>query len=123
VGKRIDQVRVLFNGAGASGISCARHYLNLGVRQENIVMCDTKGVIYKGRKQGMNPYKERFASDTGARTLAEAFVGADVFFGLSCADCVTPDMLRSMARDPIIFALANPDPEISYDVAVATRPD
>jgi len=123
VGKRIDQVKVVFNGAGASGISCARHYLNLGVRRENIVMCDTKGAIYKGRKEGMNPYKERFAAETDARTLADAFVGADVFFGLSSANCVTPDMLRSMARDPIVFALANPDPEIPYDVAVATRPD
>src|SRR5579862_1994364 len=123
VGKRIGEVRVLFNGAGASGISCARHYLNLGVKRENIVMCDTKGVIYQGRKDGMNPYKERFAAQTEARTLAEAFVGADVFFGLSSANCVTPEMLRSMARDPIIFALANPDPEIPYDVAVAARPD
>ncbi len=123
VGKRIGDVRVVFNGAGASGISCARHYLNLGVRLENIVMCDTKGVIYKGRKEGMNSYKERFAADTPARTLTEALAGADVFFGLSSANCVTPEMLRGMARDPIIFALANPDPEIPYDVAVATRPD
>ncbi|HLY06175.1 MAG TPA: NADP-dependent malic enzyme, partial [Rhizomicrobium sp.] len=123
VGKRIDQVRVVFNGAGASGISCARHYLNLGVRRENIVMCDTKGVIYKGRKEGMNPYKERFAAETEARTLADAFVNADVFFGLSSANCVTREMLLAMARDPIIFALANPDPEVPYDVAVATRPD
>ena len=123
VGKRIDQVRVVFNGAGASGISCARHYVNLGVRRENIVMCDTKGVIYKGRKEGMNPYKELFAADTTARTLADAFVGADVFFGLSSANCVTPDMLLTMARDPVVFAMANPDPEIPYDVAVAARPD
>jgi malate dehydrogenase (oxaloacetate-decarboxylating)(NADP+) len=122
-GKRIEEVKVVFNGAGASGISCAQHFVNLGVRRENIIMCDTKGVIYKGRKAGMNPYKERFAAETGARTLAEAFVGADVFFGLSTGNCVTADMVRVMARDPIIFALANPDPEIAYDVAVAARPD
>ncbi|HTQ53305.1 MAG TPA: phosphate acetyltransferase [Bryobacteraceae bacterium] len=123
VGKRIGEVRVVFNGAGASGISCAQHYVNLGVRRENILMCDTKGVIYKGRQQGMNPYKERFAAETDKRTLTEAFVGADVFFGLSSGNCVTPEMLKAMARDPIVFALANPDPEITYDEAVAARPD
>jgi len=123
VGKRIDQVRVVFNGAGASGISCARHYVNLGVRRENILMCDTKGVIYKGRKAGMNSYKELFAAETDKRTLAEALVGADVFFGLSSGNCVTPEMLMGMAHDPVVFALANPDPEIPYDVAVAARPD
>ncbi|MGA2737991.1 MAG: phosphate acetyltransferase [Bryobacteraceae bacterium] len=122
-GKKIGDVRVVFNGAGASGISCARHYVNLGVRREKILMCDTKGVIYKGRTEGMNPYKELFAAATPARTLADAFVGADVFFGLSSANCVTPEMLRSMAPNPIVFALANPDPEIAYDLAVATRPD
>jgi malate dehydrogenase (oxaloacetate-decarboxylating)(NADP+) len=122
-GKKIEEVRVVFNGAGASGISCARHYINLGVRRENILMCDTKGVIYKGRQAGMNPYKERFAAETAARTLADALVGADVFFGLSTGNCVTPEMLRTMARDPIVFAMANPDPEIPYDVAVAARPD
>jgi malate dehydrogenase (oxaloacetate-decarboxylating)(NADP+) len=122
-GKRIGDVRVVFNGAGAAGISCAQHYVNLGVRRENILMCDTKGVVYKGRKEGMNPYKERFAADTEARTLADAFVGADVFFGLSSGNSVAPDMLLTMAHDPVIFALANPDPEIAYDVAVAARPD
>ncbi|HWQ56777.1 MAG TPA: NADP-dependent malic enzyme [Bryobacteraceae bacterium] len=122
-GKRIDQIRVVFNGAGASGISCATHYERLGVRRENIVMCDTNGVIYRGRTKGMNPYKERFASDSSARTLTEALVGADVFFGLSCANCVTPEMIMGMAPDPVIFAMANPDPEIAYDLAVAARPD
>src|ERR1700728_3535265 len=111
-GKRIDLVKVVFNGAGASGISCAKHYVKLGVSRQNIVMCDTKGVIYKGRREGMNSYKERFAAETEARTLAEALVGADVFFGLSSANCVTPEMLLTMARDPIVFAMANPDPEI-----------
>ncbi|MGA2590616.1 MAG: NADP-dependent malic enzyme [Bryobacteraceae bacterium] len=123
VGKRIEQVRVVFNGAGASGISCAQHYVKLGVRRENIMMCDTKGVVYKGRKTGMNPYKERFAVDTEARSLSDALVGADVFFGLSSGNCVAPEMLMTMARDPIVFAMANPDPEIPYDVAVAARPD
>jgi malate dehydrogenase (oxaloacetate-decarboxylating)(NADP+) len=97
--------------------------VNLGVRRENILMCDTNGVIYKGRQKGMNSYKELFAADTEERTLSDAFVGADVFFGLSSGNCVTPEMLLTMAHDPIIFALANPDPEIAYDVAVATRPD
>lgn len=122
-GKKIGDVKVVFNGAGASAISCASHYVNLGVRVENIVMCDTKGVIYEGRKEGMNAYKARFASKTKARTLTEALVGADVFFGLSSGGAVTPEMVKGMAPDPIIFALANPDPEISYDAAKAARPD
>ena len=122
-GKRLDTIKVVFNGAGASAISCAAHYVNLGVRRENIVMCDTKGVIYEGRTEHMNAYKARFASKTPARTLAEALVGADVFFGLSQGNCVTAEMVKGMAPDPLIFALANPDPEISYDVAVAARPD
>src|SRR3954467_2588108 len=89
VGKRIEDIKVVFNGAGAAAISCAAHYCNLGVRRENIVMCDTKGVIYEGRTEHMNAYKARFASTTQARTLQEALVGADVFFGLSSANCVT----------------------------------
>jgi len=122
-GKKIEDVKVVFNGAGASAISCASHYVNLGVRLENIVMCDTKGVIYEGRTEGMNSYKARFASKTKARTLTEALAGADVFFGLSSAGAVTPEMVKGMAPTPIIFALANPDPEIAYDVALAARPD
>jgi len=122
-GKDITKVQVVINGAGASGIACAEHYIRLGVRRENITMCDTNGVIYKGRTKGMNPYKERFAKETPLRTLAEAMVGADVFFGLSAANCVTPEMLLSMAPNPIVFAMANPDPEIPYDLAVATRKD
>ena len=122
-GKNIAEIKVVFNGAGASAISCAAHYVRLGVRRENIVMCDTKGVIYKGRKSGMNEYKERFASNTAARTLTEALVGADVFFGLSSGGAVTPAMVMGMAPNPVIFALANPDPEIAYDVALAARPD
>jgi malate dehydrogenase (oxaloacetate-decarboxylating)(NADP+) len=122
-GKRIDQVRVVFNGAGASAIACAKHYMRLGVRRDHILMCDTKGVIYSGREDGMNPYKQMFAAETKARMLADALQGADVFFGFSSGNCVTPEMLRGMAPDPIIFALANPDPEIAYDVARAARPD
>jgi malate dehydrogenase (oxaloacetate-decarboxylating)(NADP+) len=122
-GKKIEDVKVVFNGAGASAISCAAHYVKLGVRLENIVMCDTKGVIYQGRKDGMNPYKARYASTTKARTLAEALVGADVFFGLSSGGAVQPEMVKTMAPTPVIFALANPDPEIAYDVALAARPD
>jgi malate dehydrogenase (oxaloacetate-decarboxylating)(NADP+) len=122
-GKKIEEVRVVFNGAGASAISCAAHYVKLGVRIENIVMCDTKGVVYEGRTEGMNPYKARYASKTAARTLTEALVSADVFFGLSMGNVVTAEMVSAMAPDPLIFALANPDPEIPYDVAVAARPD
>ncbi len=123
VGKKIQDIKVVFNGAGASAISCAAHYINLGVRRENIVMCDTKGVIFEGRTSGMNPYKARYASKTKARTLGEALAGADVFFGLSSGGAVTPEMVKDMAPNPIIFALANPDPEIAYDVAKAARPD
>jgi len=122
-GKDIGAIRVVFSGAGASAISCAQHYVRLGVKRENILMCDTKGVIYEGRTQGMNEYKARFAAKTSARTLAEALVGADVFFGLSTAGCVTPEMVLPMAPNPVIFALANPDPEITYEAALAARPD
>ena len=121
--KRIEDVKVVFNGAGASAIACADHAIQLGVRRENIIMCDTTGVVYQGREKGMNQYKARFAAGTSKRTLAEAMQGADVFFGLSVAGAVTPEMLLDMADSPIIFALANPDPEIPYDVAVKTRPD
>jgi malate dehydrogenase (oxaloacetate-decarboxylating)(NADP+) len=123
VGKDISKVRVVFNGAGASGIACAEHYVQLGVLRENILMCDTAGVIYEGREKNMNPYKARFAARTDRRTLAEAMKGADVFAGLSQGKCVTQDMLRSMAAHPIVFALANPVPEISYDEAKAARSD
>jgi malate dehydrogenase (oxaloacetate-decarboxylating)(NADP+) len=122
-GKKIGDVKVVFNGAGASAISCAAHYCNLGVRRENILMCDTKGVIYEGRTAGMNSYKARYAAKTELRTLAEALVGADVFFGLSSGGAVTPEMVKTMAPNPVIFALANPDPEIAYDTALAARPD
>src|SRR5208282_2725828 len=97
--------------------------VRLVVNRENIILCDTKGVVYKGRTAGMNPYKERFAQDTNLRTLAQAMEGADVFLGLSVKGAVTPDMVRSMAPRPIVFAMANPDPEISYPDAKACRDD
>jgi malate dehydrogenase (oxaloacetate-decarboxylating)(NADP+) len=122
-GKKIGEVKIVFSGAGASAIACADHYIRLGAKLENILMCDTKGVLYEGRTAGMNKYKEKFARQTEARTLADAMKGADVFVGLSIANCVTPEMLLSMAPRPIVFALANPDPEITYDLAVATRDD
>ena len=123
VGKPLAEVKIVFSGAGASAISCADHYVRLGARIENILMCDTKGVLYEGRTAGMNKYKQRFARPTELRTLEEAMHGADVFIGLSQANCVTPEMLLAMAEKPIVFALANPDPEIPYDIAVATRSD
>jgi malate dehydrogenase (oxaloacetate-decarboxylating)(NADP+) len=123
VGKRIEDAQIVVNGAGASAISCANHYIRLGVKRKNITMCDSKGVIYLGRTEGMNPYKEQFAKATNASTLAEALVGADVFLGLSSGNCVTPEMIKRMAPNPVIMAMANPDPEIPYDIAVAARPD
>ncbi len=123
IGKQFADARIVINGAGAAAVACARFYLALGAVRENIVMCDSKGVIYKGRTSGMNPYKEEFASDTAARTLAEAMVGADIIVGLSVAGAVTQEMVKQMAAQPIIFALANPNPEISYEDARAARPD
>ena len=123
VGKDVSDVKVVFNGAGASGIACAKYYLRLGVRPDNLILCDSKGVIYRGRTEGMNPWKEQLASDTEARTLAEALRGADVFVGLSVGNCLTGEMLRTMSDRPVVFALANPDPEITYEEAKAARPD
>jgi malate dehydrogenase (oxaloacetate-decarboxylating)(NADP+) len=122
-GKRLEEVKIVFSGAGAAALSCASHYVRLGARRENIIMSDIHGVVYKGRVEGMNGYMQRFASSTDARTLAEALVDADVFVGLSVGNIVTPEMVKAMAPEPIIFALANPDPEITYDAAVAARPD
>jgi len=123
VGKSIDKVRVVMNGSGAAGIACAEHYVRLGVKRENITLADTKGVVYEGRAEGMNPYKARFAQKTNFRTLAEAAKGADVLVGLSVKGAFTQEMLRSMAARPIVFAMANPDPEITYDDALAARKD
>jgi malate dehydrogenase (oxaloacetate-decarboxylating)(NADP+) len=122
-GKELAHSTIVFAGCGAAAISTARFYLLLGARRENIVMCDRDGVVYQGRERGMNPYKAEFASTTTARTLAEALVGADVFVGLASAGILTPQMLEPMAPNPILFALANPDPEISYEDARAARPD
>ncbi len=121
--KEIDDVRVVFSGAGASGIACARLYKDLGVPAENILLCDTRGVIYEGREEGMNDYKREFSRKTQARTLEDALRGADVFVGLSQAGAMTPDMVRSMAVKPIIFAMANPDPEITPDEVAEVRGD
>jgi malate dehydrogenase (oxaloacetate-decarboxylating)(NADP+) len=123
VGKKIDEVKLVVNGAGASAIACAEHYICLGVKRENITLVDTKGVVYKGRKEGMNPYKERFAQENNKRTLAETTQGADVLLGLSVKGAFTAEIIASMAPNPIVFAMANPDPEISYDEAKAVRDD
>ena len=121
--RKLEDIKVVFNGAGAAAISCARIIKALGVRKENILMCDSQGVIYKGRTKGMNKYKEEFIVDTEARNLTDAFKGADVFIGLSVAGAVTPEMLQLMNKQPIVFAMANPDPEITPDVAKKIRPD
>src|SRR5436309_11867900 len=122
VKKDIDKVKIGFAGAGAAAIATAEHYVRLGALRSNIVMADHKGVIYKGR-EGLDEFKQRFAVDTKARTLAEALQGADVFVGLSVAGIVTGDMLQGMAKKPVIFALANPTPEIMPDEAKKARPD
>ena len=123
VNKEIDEIRVVFCGAGAAGIACAKLYCSLGVKHENILMVDSKGVIYKGRGDKLNKYKAEFERETDCHTLEDAMNGADVFVGVSTKDMVTQDMVKSMARDPIIFAMANPDPEITYPEAVAARKD
>src|SRR5579871_3821765 len=123
VGKRIEDVQVVCNGGGAASLACAEHAIHLGMKRENIIMCDIAGVVYEGRSVEMNPYKARFARKTEMRTLLEAMRGADVFIGLSVGNIVTPEMILVMAERPIVFALANPDPEIPYDVVVKTRPD
>ena len=123
VEKKIEEVRLVVNGAGAAAIACANLVVSLGLRLENLIMCDTKGVIYKGRAEGMNKYKERFAVDTPLRTLADAVEGCDVIFGLSSKGAITPEMVRTMAINPIIFAMANPDPEITPEEAHKVRGD
>ena len=120
--KKIDEVLLVVNGAGAAAISCTRLYRALGVRPENIVMCDSKGVI-RADRPGLSDQKKEFATTRDLHTLPDAMRGADVFLGLSVKNVVTPEMLQSMAPRPIVFALANPDPEIPYDVAIASRND
>ncbi|MDP3278186.1 MAG: NADP-dependent malic enzyme [Deltaproteobacteria bacterium] len=121
--KPIDSVRVACCGAGAAAVRCMELWVALGVRREHITMVDVVGVVYQGRTELMDPYKGAFAQDTSDRTLAEAMVGRDVFVGLSVGGIVTADMVRTMAPSPVIFALANPDPEIPYEIALAARPD
>jgi malate dehydrogenase (oxaloacetate-decarboxylating)(NADP+) len=123
VGKNIAEVRVVFSGAGASAIATATHYVRLGVKREHIIMCDKAGVIYAGRADHMDPYKATFANETSTRTLAEALVNADVFVGLSAAGAMTQEMVKVMAKDPVIFALANPVPEILPEEVKAVRDD
>ena len=122
VGKKLSEMKVVFSGAGAAGCSCAKMFLSMGVRKENLIMTDIDGVIYKGRPN-MNPVHEALATDSAARTLKEAIVGADMFMGVSAKGLLKPEMLLSMAKDPIVFAMANPDPEITYEEALATRSD
>lgn len=123
VGKDISKIRMVVCGAGASAIACTKHFISFGLNPENVLMVDSKGVIYEGREEGMNPYKAQFARKTSARTLADAIEGADVFVGLSVKGMLTKSMIQSMARDPIVFAMANPDPEITYEEAISARPD
>jgi malate dehydrogenase (oxaloacetate-decarboxylating)(NADP+) len=123
VGKNIADVRICISGAGASAISCAELMVRLGATRENILLVDTRGVVYQGRTDGMNKYKERFAAPTDARSLADAVRDSDVFYGLSIADVLKPEMVKTMAARPLIFAMANPDPEIKYELAREARPD
>lgn len=121
-GKELSALRVVVNGAGAAAIACARLFLKLGVRREHMVLCDSRGVV-AAHREDLNPLKREFATTRRIASLAEALHGADVFLGVSKANTLTPEMLRSMAPNPIVMALANPDPEIAYDVATVTRPD
>ncbi|NDG85182.1 MAG: NADP-dependent malic enzyme, partial [Proteobacteria bacterium] len=123
VDKKIEDMKVVFCGGGAAAIACANLYINLGVKRSNIIMCDSKGVIYKGRTEGMNPYKERFAVETQKRTVGEALEGADAFVGVSVKGIVTKEMVAKMNRDPIIFAMANPEPEILPEDILSVRTD
>ncbi|HEX6971000.1 MAG TPA: phosphate acyltransferase, partial [Limnochordia bacterium] len=122
-GRTIAELKTVISGAGAAAIACAEFLIALGLPPENLTLVDSKGVIYQGREEGMNPFKAAFARDTAARTLADAVRGADFFLGLSVAGALEPDMLASMAERPIVFALANPDPEIDYELARRVRPD
>jgi malate dehydrogenase (oxaloacetate-decarboxylating)(NADP+) len=121
-GKKIEEIKMVVCGAGAAAISCSRLYISLGVRKENIVMADSKGVVNRKRKD-LNAYKREFITDRDIDTLAQAVKGADLFLGLSAANMMTKEMVASMAKDPIIFAMANPNPEISYEDAISTRND
>jgi len=120
--KKINKIKVVFLGAGAAGIACAKLFLELGVKKENIILCDSKGVIYQGRKN-LNKQKEEFAIETNLRTLEEAIKSADVFVGVSAKDALSSEMLKSMNENPIVFAMANPEPEINPGLAHSVRDD
>ena len=122
-GKKIEDVKIVLNGAGAAGIACIELVKSMGAKQDNCIVCDTKGVIYQGRTEGMNQWKSAHAAKTDLRTLEEAMKDADVFLGVSAKGAVTPEMVESMAKDPLIFAMANPDPEITPEEAQKVRPD
>lgn len=122
-GKKMSELKMAFNGAGASAIACAEFFIALGAKRENIIMCDSRGVIYRGRNAGLNPQKERFLIETDKRTIGDALVGADVFVGLSNGGAINKDNVKSMAKNPIIFAMANPDPEILPVDAKEARSD
>lgn len=122
IGKRIDNVQVVFSGAGAAAIACAKMFMSMGMAKEQIILCDRNGVVYNGRPN-MEPVREQFALSTERRSLADAFRGADVFVGVSGKGLVDASMLKAMAKNPIVFALANPDPEIAYEEAIAVRSD
>jgi len=122
-GRKPNEVKIVFSGAGAAGMSCAKHLVKLGVPYENIWISDIHGLVYHGRKEEMTPDKERFAKGDRKASLSDIIKGADVFIGLSAANLVSQEMLKSMRRDPIVFAMANPDPEIKYELAKEARPD
>lgn len=122
--KKLEDIKVVFSGAGAAGIACANFYISLGVKAQNVLMTDSKGVLWKGRgDEGKNKYKDKFFRATDARTLGDAMVGADAFCGVSAKDILKPEMVKTMAENPIVFAMANPDPEITYPEAIAARSD
>jgi malate dehydrogenase (oxaloacetate-decarboxylating)(NADP+) len=122
-GRSLQEVRLVINGAGAAAIACVELLKAMGLPHDHAIICDTQGVIYRGRESGMNQWKSAHAADTDARTLAEALAGADALFGLSAKGAVTQDMVKSMAKQPIVFAMANPDPEITPEAVKAVRPD
>ena len=123
VGKQLSEMKVVVNGAGAAGLSCAKMFLSVGVRKENLILCDKEGVIRSDYPGGVRDVWKPFINDSGIKTLAEAVKGADMFMGLSAKGVLKPEMLLSMASDPVVFAMANPDPEITYEDAKATRDD
>eukprot|EP00350_Pseudokeronopsis_sp_OXSARD2_P011566 CAMPEP_0170541168 /NCGR_PEP_ID=MMETSP0211-20121228/973_1 /TAXON_ID=311385 /ORGANISM="Pseudokeronopsis sp., Strain OXSARD2" /LENGTH=368 /DNA_ID=CAMNT_0010843797 /DNA_START=490 /DNA_END=1596 /DNA_ORIENTATION=- len=123
INKKMEDIKIVVNGAGAAGVACLKLIRSFGAKPDNCIMCDTSGVIFEGRTKGMNKWKEELACKTEKRTLTEALEGADVFIGVSAAGALSPDMLQKMAKDPIVFAMANPEPEIRPERALEVRPD